>query len=783
MFQNYLKITFRNLWKNRQYSIINVLGLSIGIAAVVLILIYLRFEWSYDRFHENVDDIYRIAVESNWEGRIDKFHLFLAPVGPALKKDFPQVKEFTRIRKQVGGYFSSEDVFHKIDKIHYVDSSFFNMFSFKILTGDPKQPLEAPYSIVLTRSKAMSLWGTEDVVGKILQSDNRKFYTVTALVEDPPINSTIDFDALISFNTLYQDPNMFMGWNGGQQYTTYIQLLESADKNNFESQIEGFIDNYIKTNQISFLLSLEPFKQIHLFYEPGFLFLRILQFGAVALLILLMGSANFINITLAQSIKRTKEACVRKVIGAGRAQLIFQFLVESFITTILASIIGVSLIEFVFSGYSQILGQDIPRSALFSPHFLVSIFIITGLVGIIAGAIPAYYMASLAPAGIMKNSFLSGHRKGRFRSILLFLQFFISVLLIFSTLIIYQQQVYMKNKVLGFNKDNILVIDLLTEDLRASNQLIRNAVNNLPFVHHASLNSQIPYDGLDANGYLPEGFSDYKPFHVIHTDEDFLKTFDISLVEGRPFLSDMKTDKNACLINQSLADQLGWKNPVGMTIERNEKFNVIGVVRDFHFATMHEKIEPLIIINTNYKGYLNRLALKIDSNAISSGEAIRQIRNVISEIVPSSPFDYWFLDDVFDSLYRKEEALSRMFVYSTSLAIFIAFLGLYGLVSIETEFRTKEIGIRKVLGSSILGIINSISRGIFRPVFWAVFFAWPVAWCVADKWLQNFPYRIGLSIWPFLVSGLTMVCIAIITVYCHSFKAAALNPVDSLRSE
>lgn len=527
MLNNYLKITFRNLWKNKQYSFINILGLSIGIAAVILILIYLRFEWSYDRFHENVDDIYRITVESNWEGHIENYYPFLAPVGPTLNNVFPQVQNFTRIRTQMSEYFYSENVPHRIDNIHHVDSTFFKLFSFKILSGDPDLALDAPYSIVLTRSTARDIWGTENVVGNTLQLNNKKTYTVTAVAEDPPINSTIDFDALISFSTLYQDANMFMDWDGGNQYVTYIQLHKNTDPDHFESLMEGFVAKYSgKSSTISYILSLESLKRIHLFYEPGFLFLRILQFFAIAVLILIMGSANFINITLVQSLKRTKETGVRKVLGAGKRQLIFQFLSESFITAMIAAIFGLALIEIIFPVYSEILGQDLPRSSLYSIYFVIGFFVISGFLGVIAGAIPAFYLASLTPTRILKNSFLSGHQKNRFRSTLLFVQFSISVLLIFSTLIIYQQQMFMKNKELGFNKNNVLVVNLPTDGLRAKNQIIKDVFDDFTFVHHASLNSEIPYRGLEANGYLPEGFSSYKSFHVIHTDEDFLETFD-----------------------------------------------------------------------------------------------------------------------------------------------------------------------------------------------------------------------------------------------------------------
>ncbi|WP_234573190.1 ABC transporter permease [Rhodohalobacter sp. 614A] len=784
MLKNYIKIALRNLWKNRQYSFINILGLSIGIAAVVLIFIYLKFEWSYDRFHENRDHIYRVAVEENWEGRIGKFNTFLAPVGPALKNDFRQVENFTRVRQPVSQYFYSQNNPYRIDEIHHVDSTFFDIFSFDILSGDPKSALASPYSIVVTRSKAKDIWGREEVLGNTLQSESGETYTVTAVVQDPPINSSIQFDALISFSTLYQDPNMFMGWNGGNQYTTFIQLQEQVDPSQFEDLLDDFIGKYLDESiAITYHLTLEPLPDIHLFYDPGFLFRRILQFGAIALLILIMGSSNFINISLAQSTRRAKETGVRKVMGAEKRQLVFQFLAESVLTTAIAAAVAILLIELVFPTYSEILGQELPRSSLYSTYFILVLIAIAGLVGIAAGSIPAFYLASLSPVKILKNSLLSGHGKGGFRNGLLFVQFFISVLLIFGTLVIYQQQVFMKNKVLGFNKNNILVVNLPTDEMKANNQLIKEEVLNFPFVEGATLCSQIPYRGVEANGYLPEGFDSHKLVHVIHTDSDFLETFDIDIVEGRIFRADMEADRDAYVINEALVNMLQWEDPLGKTIERSGTHEVLGVVKDFHFASMHDKIEPLIIANSGTAGYLGQLALRIDNNAITSGTAIPQIQNAVAEVLPSAPFEYWFLDDAFDTLYRRENIMGQLFLYSTMLALFIAFLGLYSLVAIETEFRTKEIGIRKVLGSSVFGIVRPISKEFLNLVLISSLVAWPTAWFFTHRWLQNFPYRIDLSVWPFLISGLAVIVIALITVSWQAARAASINPIESLRSE
>jgi len=395
--------------------------------------------------------------------------------------------------------------------------------------------------------------------------------------------------------------------------------------------------------------------------------------------------------------------------------------------------------------------------------------------------LPAFHLAALLPVKILKNSLLTGHRKSRFRNILLVFQFSVSILLIFSTLIIYMQQSFMKNKVLGFNKDNILVVNLPTKDLKSKNKILKNSVENLPTVKQASLCSAIPHRGFEANGYLPEGFDTWKLIHVVFSDEDFLKTFDLQLVKGRNFNPEMATDKDAYLINETLAKNLDWDKPIGKTIQRKGVHPVIGVVKDFHFATMHNKIEPLIISNRPEYGEFDFLALRINSNKISA--TIEQIKRKVAGIMPAAPFKYWFLDDAFDTLYRYEKRVNQLFFYFSRLAILIALLGLYSLVAITTEYKTKELGIRKVLGSSVFGITQVISKEFLFPILLSNLVSWPISFYAADKWLQNFAYRINIDWWLFLLAGGITVVVALGTVSFQAVKAATANPVDSLRYE
>ena len=782
MINNYLKSAFRNLWKTKFYSGMNIFGLSIGITAVVLILVYLQHEWSYDRFHKNGDSLYRISVLWNWEGRQFETPRFLAPVGPALKADYPQVKQFLRLRGPFSDYFYHRDEPVRLEKIYHADSSFFDLLSFSLLTGDPKLALTAPYSMVMTRSYAKRIFGGENAVGKTLESGAGDLYTVTAIAENPPPNSSIDFNALISFCTLYKDPKMYMGWYGGNQYVTYIQLHENADPIQLEKRLPDLVKkNLSEQASIKYTLFLQPFKKIHLFHDSGNVYLKFLLFGSIALLILIVASINFINLSLAQSAKRAKEIGVRKVLGADRKNLVFQFLTESILSTILATVFAVCIVEIIFPAFTRIIGREMPRLSLFNGSHVVGLLFIAVVVGLAAGSLPAFHLASLLPVKILKNSTLSGHKRRRFRDILLIFQFSVSILLISGTMIIYKQHSFMRNKVLGFNKENILVVNLPTTDLKAKNRLLKNSIEGIPTVTQASLCSAVPHRGFESNGYLPEGFNTSKLMNVVFTDEDFLNTFGIKLLKGRNFDPEMATDKDAYLINEALMRTLDWNEPIGKTIQRVGAHTVIGVVQDFHFATMVYKIEPLIIsIRPEYGDY-NHLALRISSNDISS--TIQQIRQKVAEVVPSAPFEYWFLDDAFNALYRDVEQVNKMVFSFSVLAIFIAILGLYSLVAIATEYKTKEIGIRKVLGSSVNGITQVILKEFLSPVLISNLIAWPIAWYAMNRLLQKFAYRIDLTIWPFLLSGLFTLLIALLTVSWQAIRAATSNPVEALRYE
>ncbi|RQW03776.1 FtsX-like permease family protein [candidate division KSB1 bacterium] len=449
MYFCYIKSALKSLWKNRFYSGINIIGLAIGIAAVILILLYLQYEASFDRFHKNGKDIYRIDVTWQWEGREDASSTkFLAPVGPTIKAEYPEVEDFTRLRGPFSDYFYLDGKPIKIETILHADSSFFTMLTFNLASGDRERALTDPYSIVLSKRTAKRIFGTEDVIGRTIQTDVGDLYTITAVADDPHVNSSIQFDMLISFSTLYTQPYMHMGWNGGNQYVTFLKPHPHADPEALESKFPAMIETYLGHTDIKFILRLQPLEKIHLFYEPGMIFKQILLFGSIALLILIVAGINFINLSLAQSMKRAKEIGVRKVVGAEKKSLAAQFLTESVLSSLIATLFAVLLVELVFPMYRQLIGRE------------------------------------------------------------------------------------------------------------------------LPDIKSATLCTNVPHRGFEANGYLPEGFDTWKIMWIVYGDEDFLSTFDIQLVRGRNFDSSRPTDKDAYLVNEKLAQSLGWGNPIGKTIQR-----------------------------------------------------------------------------------------------------------------------------------------------------------------------------------------------------------------------
>lgn len=788
MFKNYLKIAYRNLLKYKAYSLTNIFGLAIGVAATMMILLFIQFELSYDNFHQNANSLYRVSVVHKKEGKVqDDSPIFTPPIGPAMARDFPEVEGFVRFSTRRVAYLSYNDRALKIDGIRHADSTLFDLFSYELITGNPKQALVNPYSIVLTEETSERIFGAQNPLGKVVKLDNKDSYQVTGVAKSPPANSHIQFNALISFSTLYKSSNLFLDWNGGNQYTAYVKLAENTSPESVEAKFPDFMWDYINEEYANYGLSLEPYLQplqkIHLFHnaDSGARRTNLYIFAVVALLILFIACVNFVNLSIARAIKRTKEVGVRKVLGADKQKLITQFLGESILLTLIAFLCAFFLVEMLFPIYRNLLGVELDYAYTIDFKSVAGVLGIFLLVSVSAGSYPAFYMSAFQVISTLKGDARSGKSRGKSRNVLVVLQFAISIALIVCTLLVNGQLNFMKQKELGFNKENIVVLPLIGDEVKSKSETLKQELLRLPNIESVAASSEVPHDGFTSNGYFPEGHTKTVMIHVVDIDEDFLKTFDINLVQGRNFSKEFATDKTAYLVNESLANALGWDEPIGKKITRNGEHKIIGMVKDFHFATLHSRIEPLIITNQPWREGFSNLSVKISSTNLP--ETLAAIKTAWQEIAPATPFDYWFLDESFDELYKSEQQFQQLFLYFSVLAIMIALLGLLSLASFSTEQRTKEIGIRKVLGATAVGVAGMLSRDYLKLVVLANLIAWPAAYYFMSRWLQDFAYRVGIGWWVFLLAGGLAIFVALATVGFRAIKAALANPVEALRYE
>ena len=788
MFSNYLKIAFRNLWRNKSYTVINLFGLSIGIAATLLIVIYILFEFSYDQFHENKDSIYRISVVHQKEGKMEyESPVYTPPIGPAMKKDFPEIEDFVRISTPRPVFVHHNETAIRMNKACYADTSFFKLFSFELLTGDPGQALASPFSIVLSENMAKTIFPNENPLNKIINLNNKDNFKITGIVKDPPQNSTIQFNALISFSTLYKLPNMYLGWNGGNQYITFVKLNDITLPSQVEEKLPDLMWRNHNSNMADIGVVDKPYLQslnkMHVFYDnlTGRTFLYLLIFGAVATLILIMACVNFINLSTSLSTKRAKEVGVRKVLGAEKSHLVKQFLTESFLLSFFALILALFLVEIFFPIYTNLIGKQINISSFLQLKLIFISFFVVLFVGFLAGSYPAFYVSSFQAVKTIKGIFETKKGKQGLRNTLVVLQFSISVILIICTILLQKQINFMNNRDLGFQKENIIVLNMPYDDVRNKTEMIKQKLLSLPEIQYVSASSAVPIRGFTRNGYFPEGFNSPMMIHVVDVDEEFFDVFNLKTVDGRKFSSEFQTDKQAYMINETLAKTINWDQPVGKTIERNGKHQVIGVVKDFHFSTLYSELAPLIITNRSSNNQYRNISVKVQST--NWPQTISSIQTIWKKITPSAPFEYYFLDQEFDQLYRFEHRFKNIFLSFCLLALLISLLGLYSLSSFSTELRTKEVGIRKVMGASTTGIIGLFSKNFAILVIIANVIAFPISWFIMTNLLQNFAYRISINWLTFILAGCISLFMAISTVSLQSLKTALTNPVNSMRYE
>jgi len=794
----HLKLTVRNLKKQKRYSLINLSGLTVGMACCLMILVYVFSELSYDRYHEHADRIYRMGTFFDVGTRSLRGAISNIPAGPIIVQDYPEVQNVVRIKRYMyRALVESEGQKFFEDRIFYADASLFDVFSFRLTRGDEKTALEAPYSIVITEAMALKYFGQEDPVGKMLKLDNRQTFTITGVMEDVPPNSHFMFDMLCSLETyLTNNPERRVEWMGDFNNYTYLLLQENTDIDALEQKFDELIDRHVgrvfETLGGKMEFFLQPLTRIHLYsrmeaeIEGNSDITYVYVFTAIALFILMIACINFMNLSTAKSATRAKEVGMKKVLGCRRYQLIKQFLAESMVYSFFAFALALILVKFSLPVFRSITGAAMNVGFSDIPWLLPGLVGLIFIVGCIAGSYPAFFLSAFRPICVLKRQSVPGISASRFRSTLVVFQFTISIVLIAGTGIIMNQVEYMKKKRLGFDKEHTVVLQIMDESILRARKSIKEELKRHPDVVSVAFASRVPGHGARHNAFLPEGYNlqESVMMGAISIDDDFLATLGMELVSGRNFSEEFSTDPGgAVLINETAVRTFGWENAVGRTIReldgRGVNKRIIGVVRDFHVMSLRAEIEPLVIEND--PDQFDCVAVRIDPNDVPSTMAF--LEKTWKRIDPAGTFDYFFLDNTFDSQYRAEERLRTIFSYFTMFAIFIACLGLFGLASFTAEQRTKEIGIRKTLGARVSGIVLLLTKQFTRWILIANLFAWPIGWFAMDRWLQNFAYRTSVGLETFVLSTVLALAIALATVGFQTIKAARANPVDALRYE
>lgn len=796
MFKNYLKIVFRLIQRHKVYSAIHIVGLAIGLACSILIILYVLNELSYDRFHKNADNIYRLSTKITMENNALDFAIIMGPVGPKLLEEFPEVTKMVRLTKELKKRFLKyKDTEHFEDKIYYADPSFFDIFSFRLIKGNPKTVLKEPFSMVMTDEMAKKYFGDEDPVGKTVRYKNKDDYLVTGIVKKPPQNSHFKFNILLSFSSLPE--RVVQQWRLVRFYT-YIHLQDGFPPEKLESKFGDFIDKYIgedlkEVGIKKWELFLQPLTAIHLHshlkqeMEPNNHVSTILVFATIALFILFIACINFMILTIASSSNRAKEVGVRKVLGAERKLLIRQFLGETIAYSVISLLIALILVKVFFFIFNDITNQHLGLNYTEDWLYILGFIGLGLIVGLLGGIYPAFLLSAFKPVEVMKGQLKSGRRGSNLRNILIVVQYFIAITIISCTMVIYDQINFIKNRNLGFEPEHVVVVPLDSPNIRSRLSTVKTEMLKNPDV--VSFSSSLTYisDFVEETAVTPQGHKGSTMMASLSVDYDFVKTMGMKILRGRDFSKKFPTDlQESILINEAAVKTFGWDEPLGKTIKhfnaRGEEIwnhKVIGILKDFHFTSLHEKIKPLKIMMTDWRQ--RYILIRIKSGHIP--QTIDYIRQKWNEFEKNVTFDYFFLDETFNQLYQTEQRLGKIFIYFTFLSIFIACLGLFGISSITARQRSKEIGIRKAHGAFVSDIVWLILKEFSVLVTIAVLIAGPAAYFIMGRWLQNFAYHTTLTITTFVLSGIMALCIAILTIGYQVIKAANTDPVKVLRYE
>lgn len=792
MFWNQLKVAWRNVIRQKGYSFINIFGLAAGLACCILILLWVQDELSYDQFHSNADDLYRVVTEFHKTEPVTHYWPVCAPLAPALKEEYPEIVKAARFRRLGRGQLVKySDKKYSESRICLTDPDFLAMFTFPFLKGDPQRALSDPNSIVLVDSVSTKYFGSENPIGKVLTINNDFDFIIAGVLEDIPENSTIQFDFLIPFVRIEDFETAWAvldNWtlNG---FATYLQLEKRASAEALENKIAHYLKKHVPDSED--VIYLQPLENIHLhsahiqFGVEGQGDVRYVYiFSLVALFVLVIASINFMNLATARSANRAKEIGMRKVVGAKRTQLIGQFFCESIGTAFFSLVLAVVLVEIFLPVFANLSGKSLALDFSSHIHILLLIIAMTLLTGLLSGTYPALFLSSIRAVKVLKGKIQSEGRGLLFRRALVVFQFSLSIMLIICTSVVSHQNEYLKNKKLGFNKERVVYIPL-REELAERFDVLKAGLMSKEGIKNVAAASSLPTSGVilttDKVSWEGKNPGDNIVLEVTSTGYDFIETFGMEVMEGRSFSEEFQTDEEeSVVINEAAKKIMGMEKPVGkQLIFGDASTTIIGVVKDYHFKSLHSEIEPLVmaIVPSLYQ----YVFIKLEPEDIAG--TLASIEDTWSVFFPDTPFEYHFLDEAYDILYRSENRMGALFNYFTFLAILISCLGLFGLASFMAEKRRKEIGIRKVLGASVSGVLVFLNMRFIKWVLVANLIAWPIAFFAMSVWLRGFAYRVDLTIGPFILSAMIALIIAFITISYQSIKAATANPADSLRYE
>ena len=795
MIKNLLLVALRNFKRDKWYSLLNILGLTIGITFGLFLIFYIKDELSYDRYHEKADRIFRVnSIIKEADRDTMRWAIAPFPMGPALAKDYPEVEESVRFVNSGRTMFKNGGLRLYEDKVFFADSNVFRVFTYPFIEGNPQTALKEPNTVVLSQSSAIKFFGTnKSYVGKTLENVNGKVYKVTGVMKDVPKNAHFIFNILVSRSSLPAD---FANNWGNFDYFTYVLLKPGTTAAAFDNKMKPMYDKYLASifaqYNIKIKFEAQPITSIHLHSntanepeETGSMS-YIYIFSAVAFFMLLIACINYMNLTTARSARRAKEIGIRKVTGSNKTQLVLQFLIESTLTALVALLLSIGLIALFLPMFNTLAGKYISFGTLFKPDTILILLAVVVFVGIVGGSYPAFYLSKFNPVSVLKGSLSKGSSNVNLRKALVVIQFSISMIMLICTWVVYGQLRYLRNKDLGFDKAQVMTASAVTDrDIQSSVLSFKNEMRNNPQVLSVSSASSVPGQGNSFNLFsiqTKDGYVD-KGVDVYAIDEDYIKTLGIKLAKGRNF-SGLSDTLHGMLVNEKMVQEFGWgDNPLGKRVKfpgdtSGNYLEVVGVVKDFNQKSLYNPITPLILL---YRPNTNLIQLKLSTSNISS--AITRIENTWKKIFPDIPFQYTFLDQDFDSQYAADQKRGKIFTAFSILTILITCLGLLGLIAFTTEQRQKEISIRKVMGANVGQIVPLITKNFVVLVGLSCIIAFPVAWYFMAKWLKIFPYNTGLSIMPFILSALVVLMITMLTVIFHTIRAAVANPVKALRSE